>query len=126
MLSGLTRWQAGLVRALTQTDRPPDYDERLMRELVGADVLPEVHAAVVEGVFGPGGDDPFAFALERALDGIQHYIDRLAQKGRPVKPSTPDVVDDQSHPRDAQLKQATRDRREAERRLRELHRRGPS
>jgi AcrR family transcriptional regulator len=128
MLSGLTRWQAGLIRVLTQSDRPPDYDERVLRALVNVDRLPEVHAAVIEGVFGPGVEDtdPFAFALERALDGLDAYMATIETQGR-IMTSAPDdetdETDDQDYPRDAQLKETTRDRREAERRLRELRRR---
>ena len=127
MLSGLTRWQAGLTRVLTQSDRPPDYDQQVLLQLVDPDNLPEVHAAVVEGVFGPEGDDidPFAFALARGLDGLELYMERN-REGRPapIRPAEPaDTSDDQDYPRDAELKRTTRDRRDAERKLRELRRR---
>ena len=128
MLSGLTRWQAGLTRVLTQSDRPPDYDQQVLRQLVDPDNLPEVHAAVVEGVFGPEGDDsdPFAFALARGLDGLELYMERMNREGRPApsRPAEPsETADDQDYPRDAELKRTTRDRRDAERKLRELRRR---
>lgn len=123
MLSGLTRWQSGLVRALTQSDRPPDYDQRMLRELVDADALPEVAAAVADGAFGPEGLDPFAFATERALDGVELYVQRLQRDGRVGLDAEPATSEPADYPRDAELKRVTRDRRDAERRLRELRRR---
>jgi len=127
MLSGLTRWHAGLIRVLTQSDRPADYDEQVLRQLVDRDDLPEVYAAVAEGVFGPEGDDsdPFAFALARALDGLEHYMERNREgQPAPSRPAEPaETADDQDYPRDAELKRTTRDRRDTERRLRELRRR---
>ena len=91
MLSGLTRWQAGLTRVLTQSDRPPDYDQQVLRQLVDPDNLPEVHAAVLEGVFGPEGDDndPFAFALARGLDGLELYMERMSREGDPPRAGRP-------------------------------------
>jgi len=128
MLSGLTRWHAGLIRVLTQSDRPADYDEQVLRQLVDPDNLPEVYAAVAEGVFGPDGEDtdPFAFALARALDGFELFMERISGEGRsaPRPPAEPaEIPDDQDYPRDAELKRTTRDRRDAERKLRELRRR---
>jgi len=100
----------------------------VLLQLVDPDSLPEVHAAVVEGVFRPEGDhsDPFAFALARGLDGLELDMERIHRDGRPVR-SRPaelaEVPEDQDYPRDAELKRTTRDRRDAERKLRELRRR---
>jgi len=88
-----------------------------------------VHAAVLDGVFGPEGDDtdPFAFALARGLDGLELYMERMGRDGRSAPSRTPEASetddDDQDYPRDAELKRTTRDRRDAERKLRELRRR---
>ena len=127
MLSGLARWNAGLIRSITASERPADFDDRMMRELVTADRLPEVHAAMSEGVFSAEGTgvDPFSFAVERAFDGLALYMDEVAKdpKRRKERSSAPDEpAESEVYPRDTALKDATRDRREAERRLRDLRR----
>ena len=67
--------------------------------------------------------DPFAFATERALDGVELYVQRLQRDGRAGGDAEPATSEPADYPRDAELKRVTRDRRDAERRLRELRRR---
>jgi len=122
------RWQGMIVRgylaaAAAAGTSPDDLDSRgaaLLEEFVTAEEFPFVFQAVREGVFAPGGGDPFAFGLERTLDGIERY---LATK--PVSHEPAALVDlvHETAVRDPKYKEAVKSRREAEKALREARKR---
>lgn len=81
-LMGQVRWQANVERSYTDAATASgasleDIDagvEHLMRMLVRPDVYPHLADAVASGVFTEPGD-PFAYGIERVLDGIELDID---------------------------------------------------
>ena len=113
MISGLTRWQSVISRALA-SDSSTEAEQFVFAELVTPDRYPALAESLAQGGLSDSeDDDPFAFALERALDGLS----RAAGKASPIEPAPPVEPD---YPRDARLKEATRARREAEAKFRDL------
>src|SRR6478735_1938792 len=76
------RWQSVVLRgyemaAATAGVSPDAIDSRiseLLMQLITPEEFPEVHAAVIAGVFEPDGPDSLGFGLERVLDGIGAYL----------------------------------------------------
>ncbi|QEO09634.1 TetR/AcrR family transcriptional regulator [Protaetiibacter larvae] len=122
------RWQATVERGYravaARGDDPEEHDagiEALLAELVTVDEFPAVRRAIDAGAFSPvPGGDPFAFGLERLLDGIQSYLD--AGSAAAPDPTPADPIEAQAA-RDPKVKEAVRARREAERQLREARKR---
>jgi len=118
MISGLTRWQATIARSVASGDQL-EAEQLVFAELV----TPERYPALAEslrhgGMTDDEADDPFDFALERALDGLERSVGSAGEG--PVRERSETVdVDDVEVPRDARLKEATRARREAEVKVRE-------
>lgn len=125
MLSGMARWQGGIERGYDASIREQNLsveeverrEDAMMHAFVTESAFPSLHQAVVDGVFGPQGDDPFAFAIERALDGVAAYIEALPHVAAAERVPVPDVDDD--YPRDRALREASKARRAAQSRLRE-------
>lgn len=124
-----TRWQGLIERAYMETaaaagSSPDEIDEAsvdLLAHLITPEAFPEVHRLLVDGAFGPESGDPFAFGLERVLDGIQHYLEvRPADGGMPplVEPADPPAVD-----HDPKVKDAAKAVREVEKQLRDARKR---
>lgn len=128
MVTGHSRWtgivMAGYARTQRETGATSEQvtvqEDGLYRSLITADAYPDLRAAIDAGVFLDEGD-PFAFALQRSLDGVEAYIAGRAQ-GAP-RHSTPwegaadpDISGDRKH-REAQKRV-----REAERALGEARR----
>jgi AcrR family transcriptional regulator len=112
MISGLIRWQSTIDRAVAD-DPWPAAAAMVFGELVTPERYPALAQAVAAGAMSDQDeDDPFAFALERALDGLS----RVAG-GAPLPEPPPAPEPD--YPRDAKLREATRARREADAKLRE-------
>jgi AcrR family transcriptional regulator len=91
----------------------------VLGELVQSTQFPQVHAAMLEGVFSPvPNGNPFTFGLERVLDGVEAYL-----AGRSPAPRLP--IDDleEAARRDPKVKEITKARREAEKALREARKR---
>lgn len=121
MISGLVRWQATIDRAVAGGEQF-EAEQFVFGELVTPDRYPGLAAALADGGMSEeADDDPFRFALERALDGLERVVG--PEDARSALPSSNDHRDDRaSYPRDARLKEATRARREAEAKLREARR----
>jgi hypothetical protein len=124
------RWQGTVMRSYVevakQAGMTPDAldlaGSAMLEEFVTPEQFPYVYQAVQEGVFSPvGGGDPFAFGLERVLDGIEAFL--AAAPTRPAKPTpVPDPLDALAA-RDQKYKEAVKSRREAEKALREARKR---
>jgi AcrR family transcriptional regulator len=121
-----TRWRGAIERgyrdAAAAAGVPEDSLDlgaaSLLRELITPEEFPFLHPLIVAGAFDPGPDDPFAFGLDRVLDGIESYIaQQPADRQRPTWPE-PDATDG-----DAKVKEAAKAVREAEKALREARKR---
>jgi AcrR family transcriptional regulator len=128
-ITAQVRWQ-GLVErgylaaASAASVEPRDLDRRasdVIATFVTPEQFPQLYRALEAGVFGPGPDDPFAFGLERVLDGVESYIERLPS----ASPAPPEAPDPYEHlvARDPKVKEAVKSRREAEKALREARKR---
>lgn len=123
MISGLARWQAIIDRAVAGGEQE-DAELYVFTELLDAEHYPALVAALADGGLSDDEeDDPFRFALERALDGLAVVVgSREAPRSEQPAPAATEPLDLEQvvdYPRDARLKEATRARREAEARLRE-------
>lgn len=78
-----TRWQGSIERgyrdaatAAGTTEGALDLDAvAMLKTLITPEHLPFVRRILDDGAFEPGDDDPFAFGLERVLDGVERYIE---------------------------------------------------
>jgi AcrR family transcriptional regulator len=120
MISGLTRWQATIARSTTSGEQL-EAEQLVFAELVTPERYPALAASLRDGGMSDDeADDPFVFALERALDGLERSVGSAGDgPARIESGSEPVEIDDVDVPRDARLKEATRVRREAEARARE-------
>ncbi len=119
MVSGLTRWQATIDRSLASHDQYA-AEQAVFAELVTADRYPALTQALAAGGMSDDeADDPFRFALERALDGLERAVGSAA---RPAEEGSANALGEFEYPRDARLKAATKARREAEAKLRDARR----
>ena len=123
MISGLARWQAIIDRAVAGGEQE-DAERYVFTELLDAEHYPALVAALADGGLSDDeADDPFRFALERALGrpggGGRVREAPRSEQAAPAATEPPDLEQVVDYPRDARLKEATRARREAEARLRE-------
>jgi AcrR family transcriptional regulator len=124
MLLAQARWEGHLSRgqrlAEAAEGAPPlEIDRRrahLLRELVTVEQFPFLVPVLDSGAFGTDDHDPFVFAVDRLLDGLDAYL-RARQEGAPPAPAPPKEQDPTL--RDPKVKEAVKARREAEKRLRE-------
>lgn len=80
---GQVRWQATVERSYSAAadargetiDEVDAGVEQMMRMLVQSQRFPHVAAAIAEGAFTAPGD-PFAYGIERVLDGIERDLER--------------------------------------------------
>lgn len=123
------RWQSVILRGYTQAAEaagvtPDAIDSRiseLLAQLITPEEFPEVHAALVAGVFDPEGDaDSLGFGLQRVLDGVEAYL--ATKPEHHVTVPQPDPIDETAE-RDPKYREAVKERREAEKRLREARKR---
>jgi AcrR family transcriptional regulator len=121
-----TRWRGSIERgyrdAAAAAGVPEDSLDAgvasLLRELITPEEFPYLHPLIAEGAFEPGPDDPFAFGLDRVLDGIERYVSQQpADRARPGW-AEPDPADG-----DPKVKEAAKAVREAEKSLREARKR---
>lgn len=122
-----TRWRGSIERgyrdAAAAAGVPEDSIDAgaasLLRELITAEEFPYLHPLIADGAFDSGPDDPFAFGLERVLDGIDTYIRALpADRVRPGWVDAEPAVDG-----DPKVKEAGKGVREAQKALREARKR---
>lgn len=127
-VTGEARWQGIVLSGYHQQARSLgiDPDEVAQREaalfdrVIGADEFPALRRVIDSGVF-TAPDDPFRFALERILDGVDAYIARL-DRGEPRDAATFDEEADEDEAtleRDKRVREARKAVQEAEKRLRE-------
>jgi len=121
------RWEGGVVRGFVAAaeaagSSPDELDSQAnatLEMLVQPTQFPQVHAALVAGAFAPVPDgNPFAFGLERVLDGVEAHLAGTS----PEPAAAPDPLDEQAL-RDPKVKEAVKARREAEKQLREARKR---
>lgn len=121
-----TRWRGSIERgyrdAAAAAGIPEDAIDSgaasMLDALITAEEFPHLRVLLDDGAFAPGPDDPFAFGLDRVLDGIERYIE--AQPADRVRPGweTPDAVAS-----DPKVREAAKGVREAEKNLREARKR---
>jgi AcrR family transcriptional regulator len=125
MVTGTSRWTGTVLAGYARTERERGIrghditvqEDALYRALISADGYPELRAAIDAGVF-LDESDPFLFNLERSLDGVAAYIDRVASEGR--GPRSPWVdLDDAEIMDDKKFREAHKAVRAAERALRD-------
>ena len=118
-----TRWQGLIERGYREaalssgrSENALDVDAAVtLKSLITAEHLPFVRRVLDDGAFEPGEDDPFAFGLERVLDGVERYIEsRPADRVRPVF-----STEDPRIAADAKVREAGKRLREIEKQLRE-------
>ncbi|WP_262927738.1 TetR/AcrR family transcriptional regulator C-terminal domain-containing protein [Microbacterium sp. NIBRBAC000506063] len=96
LVTGFARWTgivfAGYDRGAREsgltTEEITVRDDALFRELITADAFPSLREAIDAGVF-LDENDPFAFGLARALDGVATYIERIEAGGEREAPRSP-------------------------------------
>lgn len=119
MISGLVRWQSLIDRA-TAGGEQLEAEQFVFGELVTPERYPALAAVIREdGLSEEETDDPFAFALERALDGLERAAGSRPQSADSAEDGVGTSPPEVDYPRDARLKEATRARREAEAKVRE-------
>ena len=99
-----------------------DYENAsvaVLDSLVTADQFPDIRAALDVGVF-TSAHDPFAWGLERLLDGIERHLERDPASRSPIvieHPPDPRVLEDKH------VKVAAKERRDAEKQLHDARKR---
>lgn len=125
MVTGTSRWTGTVLAGYARTERERGLrghditvqEDALFRALISADGYPELRAAIEAGVF-LDDSDPFRFNLERSLDGVAAYIDRVASEGR--GPRSPWAqLDDSEIMDDKKFREAQKAVRAAEKALRD-------
>jgi len=98
---------------------PEAQADAVLRHLITPEAFPDLHPALLAGVFGPG-PSPFGFGLDRVLDGIETYI-----AAKPGLAAAEDAVprEDERIARDPRVREARKARREVEKQLREARKR---
>jgi hypothetical protein len=112
-------YQAGAEAAGASIDEFEHAGIAILDALVTAEQFPDVRAALDAGVFA-GGADPFSWGLERLFDGIERYL-QTDVADRPRASGEHPV--DQRVLEDKHVKVAAKERREAEKLLRDARKR---
>lgn len=87
-VSGHARWYGMVLAGYAEQSRTSGLsaeevsarEAEMFDRVISADAFPHLRRAIDEGVFVAEGD-PFRFALERTLDGVEQYIAELAGDG---------------------------------------------
>jgi AcrR family transcriptional regulator len=121
-----TRWRGSIERGYRDAARAAGMSEdaidstaaEMLGDLITGEEFPYLKVLLDDGAFAPGPDDPFAFGLDRVLDGIERYI--ATQPADRVRAgwADPDPTD-----RDQRVREAAKGVREAEKNLREARKR---
>lgn len=128
LVTGHARW-AGMVfagYARAQSDRGADggdisrAEDALYRQLISAEAFPALRDAIDAGVF-LDESDPFAFNLDRSLDGVAAYIGAVEQ-GRRAERAPWVAADDADVADDKKFREARKAVRAAEKALRDARR----
>ncbi len=127
LVTGQLRWQSTIERSYAVAAGAAGIDPQaiddgrsaILDAFVTADEYPALRRAVDAGVFATG-TDPFAFGLERVLDGVADYIAKRAAGERPAPlPADHDAPEVAA---DKRVREARKAVREAEKRLRDARR----
>lgn len=124
LLTGQLRWQSTIERSYEVAAGEGGIDPQaiddgrsaILDAFVTAEEYPALRRAVDAGVFREG-EDPFAFGLERVLDGVADYIAKRADVGRPAAPTR--VHEPAEVAGDRRVRETRKSVREAEKRLRD-------
>ena len=124
LLTGQTRWQSTIEHSYEVAAGEAGVDPQaiddgrsaILDAFVTAEEFPALRRAVDAGVFREG-EDPFAFGLERVLDGVADYIGKSTKGDRPTPP--PQHHDAPEVSGDKRVREARKSVREAEKRLRD-------
>lgn len=125
LVTGAARWTGIVLAGYQRVERdggPSGADistreDAMYRALITEDAYPHLRAAIDAGVF-LDESDPFAFGLDRSLDGVAAYMDAVAE-GRTAQ-RTPWVwLDDADILDDKKYREARKAVREAEKALRD-------
>ena len=127
LITGQLRWQSTIERSYAVAAGEAGIDPQaiddgrsaILDAFVTADEYPALRRAVDAGVFATG-EDPFAFGLERVLDGVADYLAKRATGERPASP--PSDRDAPEVAADKRVREARKAVREAEKRLRDARR----
>lgn len=127
MLTGSAFWTATVIAGMSgravetggDVDAVGHASDDLLARLVTADEYPSLHRAIAAGVL-VSGSDPFAFALDRILDGIAAHLDALAA-GTDTPPHPGPVPEAPEVAVDKKVREARKKVREAEKLLRAAH-----
>lgn len=126
LVTGHSRWTgivlAGYARMQREgglgDDEITRREDALYRALVTAEAYPHLRAAIDAGVFLEESD-PFAFGLERSLDGVAAYIAAAAADGHHAERTQWPGLDDADILGDKRFREAQKAVREAEKTLRD-------
>lgn len=125
-VTGTARWcgivQAGYTEQSRGSGLSPDQvavrEAELYDRVITAEEFPALREAIDDGVFTSSAD-PFRFAVERVLDGVGAYMDRL-DRGAPHEPSVDAIALSRAEVvGDRRVKEAQKAVREAEKALRD-------
>lgn len=128
IVTGSARWTGMVLAGYVRLERERGmgdheltrYEDALFRSLITADAYPALREAIDAGAF-LDESDPFAFGLERSLDGVAHYIDSVTDGSRPARAPW-QGLDDAGIADDKRYREAQKAVREAEKALRDAHR----
>jgi AcrR family transcriptional regulator len=122
-----TRWRGTIERGYREAAEAagvaPDAIDQgaasMLGQLITAEEFPYLRVLLDDGAFAPGPDDPFAFGLDRVLDGIERFISlQPADRVRPAWGEADAAIDG-----DTKVREAAKGVREAEKALREARKR---
>ena len=124
LVTGQLRWQSTIERSYEVAAGAAGIDPQAIDDgrsavldaFVTAEEFPALRRAVDAGVFAEG-EDPFAFGLERVLDGVADYVAKREQGPRPAPPAVPREPAEVSG--DKRVRESRKAVREAEKRLRD-------
>jgi AcrR family transcriptional regulator len=128
LVTGHARWAGIVMAGYARTQREgglsaaaiTDREDALYRSLVTADAFPALRAAIDDGAIRDDAD-PFAFGLERSLDGVADAI-AAAAEGRHAHPVPWPDTEPSAVTADKRLREARKAVREAEKSLRDARR----
>ena len=129
LVTGQARFRATVNRGYDSTNTrlgmtPEERDraeELIMTTLVRPEQFPDLYEAVADG-FVTSPVDPFAFGLERVLDGIESYISAKEAGSAPEPAEHHDPGIDAAVAKDPAVRLARQTRRDLETKLREAQR----
>jgi hypothetical protein len=127
-LTGQARWCGSVRASYARTAQEEHLDaaeftrreDALFRRLITAEAYPALREAIDAGVY-LAETDPFAFALDRGLDGIEAYLPAAAADLHDL-PRPRIELDDTDIAGDKRVREAQKAVRDAERSLREARR----